>query len=491
MAGPREVDKTPVTVADRFDSYRIEVEKVVTRGIEHANYELKRSASISKDNLADRLDFVKLIQGLANASGAEERFVIIGADQKERKFYEVPNASEFDPATLGPILAKYLNPQPILEVFNNVCSDSGETYVLIVISPSQSRPVVALCEGTSDKRTHFREGDIWVKRDTRLQLAGRPDLDLMYEKQIDDEAENRARRRFEHLSQHLRPTIYANPVTSMPGRTLLMGDRNDLRSFAESTIAAGETVKLKMLIEMARERMVEEWSRVTPEDFVEEAEIPEVLSVHRDGFVPSLDSLVDVGLQIIKFDGSDEWLELIVSMLIEGFEASRRLDRLNSGFAGRDRREELFAHAAFEVYVGVRALATYAVMRRRFRFLKAMLPRMITIFMSDHYEQISAPLILWPFSGKLGLPDINGGLNRALWDSHINAAWTYHFGTREDFLGAASQLEFILEFNSYMLVAAGEWAIMAEWSGPGREWLVAASGPGWLPRHHGGPKLSL
>src|ERR1700733_6335832 len=205
MAGPREVDKSPVTVADRFDSYRIEVEKIVTRGIEHANYELKRSATISKDDLADRLDFVKLIQGLANASGAEESFVGIGADQRERKFYDVPNAAEFAPPTLAPILAKYLDPQPTVEVFNNVRSDSGETYVLIVVPQSQSRPVVSVCDGTYEKRTYFRRGDIWVKRDTRLQLAGRADLDLMYEKHIDDEAENRARRRFEHLSQHLKP----------------------------------------------------------------------------------------------------------------------------------------------------------------------------------------------------------------------------------------------------------------------------------------------
>jgi hypothetical protein len=64
MAGPGEIDKIPVTVADRFDAYRIEIEKIVTRGIEHPNYELKRTVTISKDNLADRLDFVKLIPGV-------------------------------------------------------------------------------------------------------------------------------------------------------------------------------------------------------------------------------------------------------------------------------------------------------------------------------------------------------------------------------------------------------------------------------------------
>jgi hypothetical protein len=214
----------------------------------------------------------------------------------------------------------------------------------------------------------------------------------------------------------------------MPSRILLVGDRDDLRKFTESTIAAGETAKLKMLIEMARERIVDEWGRVTPED--DDTEAPEVLAVHRDGFVPSLDSIMEMGLQIIKFDGSEEWLELIVNMLIDSFEESRRLDRLKSGFAGRDRREVLYAHAAFEVYMGVRALATYAVLRQRFRLLKAILPRMIRMFMSDHYDQMVAPLIFWPFSDELGLPDMNGGRNRALWDAHISAAWTFHFITR-------------------------------------------------------------
>jgi hypothetical protein len=57
------------------------------------------------------------------------------------------------------------------------------------------------------------------------------------------------------------------------------------------------------------------------------------------------------------------------------------------------------------------------------------------------------------------LPDMNGGRNRALWDAHIGAAWTYHFGTREKFLAAASQLELILEFNSYILVSIQDPAV--------------------------------
>src|SRR5579864_1083779 len=115
ISEPGEGGSSRVALTERFDRYRVEVEQIVTRGIEHPNYELKRSATISRDNLADRLDFVKLIQGLANADVAEERFIIIGADQKKRKFYEVGNVGEFDPAKLAQVISKYLDPQPRIE----------------------------------------------------------------------------------------------------------------------------------------------------------------------------------------------------------------------------------------------------------------------------------------------------------------------------------------------------------------------------------------
>jgi hypothetical protein len=96
--------------------------------------ELKRSATISRDSLADRLDFVKLIQEV-NADLDEDKFIVIGADQEERTFYDVPNAAEFDPAKLAAVLAKYLQPHPRIEVFNNMRSDSGAQHVLIVLGP--------------------------------------------------------------------------------------------------------------------------------------------------------------------------------------------------------------------------------------------------------------------------------------------------------------------------------------------------------------------
>jgi hypothetical protein len=51
---------------------------------ERCHLELKRTATISRDNLADRLDFIKLVQVLANAHIVDERFIVVGTDQKER-----------------------------------------------------------------------------------------------------------------------------------------------------------------------------------------------------------------------------------------------------------------------------------------------------------------------------------------------------------------------------------------------------------------------
>ena len=43
---------------ERFDGYGKIVEGIVLRGIEHQACELKRSVTLSKDDLTDRLDFV-------------------------------------------------------------------------------------------------------------------------------------------------------------------------------------------------------------------------------------------------------------------------------------------------------------------------------------------------------------------------------------------------------------------------------------------------
>ncbi len=248
-----------LTLANRVRAYRVTVEEVVKLGVEHPQYEFKRLATLRKDALADRLDFVKLVQGMANAHSDEERFIIIGADQAGKRFESVINRDEFDPANVQQILAKYLEPVPEMEVFNSLQTDAGENFVLIVISPDQLRPILCATEGASGGKTHFLAGDIWIKQGTSLTRAGKSDLDRMYERKIDDEAENRARRRFQHYQEEFgKPAPQVTPSPA-PSRTLLVGPKEHLSLFAEDAIATPAPQRFKMLLEMARECLVDVW----------------------------------------------------------------------------------------------------------------------------------------------------------------------------------------------------------------------------------------
>jgi hypothetical protein len=461
MAEPTNPDRSPVTLAERFDSYKSEVEQIVVRGIEHPSYELKRCATVSRDNLADRLDFVKLIQGLANAHLNSERFIVVGADQRERRFVDVTNADEFDPATLSQIISKYLAPPPRVEVFNRIRAEGGESYVLIVINPDQPCPIVAVTEGQSKERVHFRVGDIWIKENTSLRLATRTDLDAMYERhmkaRVEEEAENRARRRFDHFREEFAPALAKESSTAIPRPALLVGPRKDLRSFAESTICTGDILRLRMLLEMARDQLVEEWGshQVNGPGLPEDpgAWAVEIREFYRDGFIPALESAVEVGLQIIKYDAARESFDLVFDGLVETFEACRRLDRLKSSVVAANPNALLFARPAYEVYIAVRVLATYAVRRKRWHFLKGIIPRFVRAFTVDNLSQIQIPIVFWPFSSGLELPDMREGRNWTLWNERVKSAWVPYFGAAEEFLSAAAQLEFILEFNSYIFMA--------------------------------------
>jgi hypothetical protein len=77
---------------------------LIKPGTEHPQFEFKRTCSISHDNLDDRLEFIKLLQGIANTEVAGERCIIVGADPEEKSFYAVDNAAQFDPATNGSII---------------------------------------------------------------------------------------------------------------------------------------------------------------------------------------------------------------------------------------------------------------------------------------------------------------------------------------------------------------------------------------------------
>jgi hypothetical protein len=441
---------------ERFDGYAKTVEGIVLRGIEHPACELKRSVTLSKDDLTDRLDFVKLVQGLANSHTGTECLIVIGADQKEKKFFEVANAKDFDPAKLSPILAKYLAPEPVCEVFNDMRASTGERYVLIVLNKIQPRPVMALVDGKTADKVHFRPSEIWIKHNTGLRPALKADLDLMYLPVIEIEATKRARIIFEHLKADLGPELLSQAVTATPVPELFLGSRERLARFAEAMLANSEDARFKILLEMGRRTVVEKWRsllRGSPENyFLADDQTAHIEEFFRDEFMPVLIGVVDLGIQVIRYEGKPTWLGSIVDVLLESFAVSCEITRLQT----RNNIGQLSAplsRPAYEIYLAARVLATYAVSRERSEYLKEMLPQYVRPLAPQRQRDSLEPILFWPFSGTLGLPEMKNGRNEEFWQQRVGETWADTFGSKDEFLSAAAQLEFILELNSHILVA--------------------------------------
>jgi hypothetical protein len=441
---------------ERFDSYGKTVEGIVLRGIEHPACELKRNVTLSKDDLTDRLDFVKLVQGLANSHVGTECLIVIGADQREKKFFEVANAADFDPAKLSPILAKYLAPEPVYEVFNDMRASSGERYVLIVLNKVQPRPIMTLVDGKSSSRVHFRPGEIWIKHNTGLRAAMKADLDLMYQPLIEQEATKRARIIFEHLKADLGPELLSQAVTATPVPELLLGSRERLARFAEAMLASGEPARFKMLVEMGRKIIVEKWNlllRGSRNNYaVSEEEKGRIVEFYRDEFMPTLISVVDLALEVIRYEGPPKWLGSVVDVLIESFSTSCQIARLQT-INNAGELSVPFARPAYEIYLAARTIATYAILRQRSEYVKEVLPYYVKPLAPQRYRDSLEPLLFWPFSGPLDLPEMKSGRNEEFWQQRIGDSWADAFGSKEDFLSAAAQLEFVLELNSHILVS--------------------------------------
>jgi hypothetical protein len=47
MAESGHENRLPIPLSERFDRYRVEIQKIVERGIEHPRYELKRAVTVS------------------------------------------------------------------------------------------------------------------------------------------------------------------------------------------------------------------------------------------------------------------------------------------------------------------------------------------------------------------------------------------------------------------------------------------------------------
>ena len=452
---PNGKEASPPELSERVKNLLTEIQSLVKQGVEHSRYEFKRSASLSRDDFDDRLDFIKLVQGVANSESSLERYVVIGADPRDKQFYPVANAAEFDQARVTPIFEKYFDPLPNVEIFNNLHTDSGGALIVIIFNPEQNRPIVIKTEGKKqDGKTRLQVGDIWIKKGTGLHLSTRDDLDLMYRQRMEEEAEDRARKRFKHFTDIATPQFNGPNPTRIPVRELLVGPPADFQGFVNELIAGSDEARFSMLIELIRETLVEGWNKQDirqpfPQDL--KASASALGDFFRDEYLPALQALVSACLIIIKHNGNQEWLVSAVQMLTEAFEESRDLRRLKSDYYRQLAGPLQWWRPAFEVFVAFRCIATYAVMRDRPRFLMPLLQCLVRPIRIDDHETARSPMLFWPLpSDMFNNRELLQGRSAFFWKERISTSWGSYFGTFEKYIAAACQLELLLEFNSYL-----------------------------------------
>jgi hypothetical protein len=404
----------------------------------------------------DRLDFIKLLQGIGNAEIAGERCVVIGADPKEKKFYPVTNVAELDAAKLSQVLNAYIDPAPRVEVFA-LETDDGVPFVLLVIEANPQRPILITKQGhTEAGKVRLEPGKVWIKKNTGLVRATRADLDLMYSVRIEEEAEDRARKRLRHLLE-ISPTPQPSQASTSraPISALLVGPKNDLRSFADDLIAAGDLRRFRMLLELARGPLIDGWDNLSVRGGTSPADITQfaagVSGFFRDEFLPSVQSVVELGLLIIKYEADESWFTGVIDVLVDAFDASKGLNWLKSGHVIQQPDSLRWWRPALEIYAAIRTVAIYAIARKRLSFLGSILPRTVTPISIDDRSASKTPIVFWPFLGlQFEAGELDGGRAPFFWKERVASAWGKYFGTVTKFLESSSQLELLLEFNSYL-----------------------------------------
>ena len=203
-----EIKRKVENYAEIVEQRRLNVIELVKNGVESDEIECKREWSLKRDDRFSQLRFVKLVQAIANTSRTSEGYLVIGADNKTKAFYNVKNHGDFDAADVTSFLSSYLDPPPLIQIYNNLSDGDGNTFVLVVFPPGQNRPVTLKKEGSIEsEKFQLRAGEVWIKAGTATSLANRRQLDEMYDERLDQSAETLARRRFAHLRDELRLQI--------------------------------------------------------------------------------------------------------------------------------------------------------------------------------------------------------------------------------------------------------------------------------------------
>jgi len=466
MAGNDMAPQPDQALSERKRRYAEEVERLVGEGVENPRCELTREVSLEKDDAKSRADFVKLVQGLANAHLTEERFLVIGADKKERRFYPVANPGQFDQAKVTAILRRYLEPLPLIEVFDTMETAQDIPYVLVVLSARQPRPVVTIGEikltNKESGETSFllRKSSVWIKVGTGLQEASSQDFESILEERIETEAESRARARLAYFREELVAGIQMGHTGAqrIPSRDLVYGSDETFRLYCQEILHAGSESLAAMLLELFRDILIEGWNELSAYDPDAVADprafLSDVDKFRTDIFLPALRRVVEFGLLLIKHEANEEWFRKTCDVLQDVFDSSHRLVRLGSidsiqqpvsidEYRGREM-------PALEAFIGFRTLTYYAIKRERYQYLRNPLKRRVRPVGSQ--PGVLRPILFWPLRIVTTGPE---GPIALFWERRIKNVWAGYFRSHTDYVASACQLEFVLEFNSYLAVGEG------------------------------------
>lgn len=198
---------------------REKLEELLSLGAEHSSLDYKRQCDLTKGSRS-RLDFVKDCAALMSEPNGG--YLVIGVDDQGRPLQGEPPAdlALFDSARLTDLLEQYIR-QP--HVTSAVYDVDGVAVVLIYLGPPRdAMPAIILKDGEHGGRLVFRQGDVWVRRNSqnrRWQPEDAPRVLDSFARGIREEERQRINEYIEHLQPALRGAAMANmPLNALTWR---------------------------------------------------------------------------------------------------------------------------------------------------------------------------------------------------------------------------------------------------------------------------------